>query len=145
MTRPRKPRATRAAVTAGLALAVSLALAACSSSSGATAAPGASTGASAGASAAAASTCAVSTSAAGTPAQIKSFAFPTGLTVKAGDAIAWSNGDAVGHTVTFDDGTCASGTIAPGSTVTISYTVPGSYPFHCSIHASMKGTLVVTG
>ena len=42
----------------------------------------------------------------GTPAEIKNFAFPTGLSVTAGQAIAWTNGDTANHTVTFDDGSC---------------------------------------
>jgi plastocyanin len=91
-----------------------------------------------------AATCEVVAGATGTAAEIKGFAFPAGLTVKAGDAITWSNGDSAPHTVTFDDGTCASGNIAGGASVTVSYTVAGSYPFHCAIHPQMTGTLEVS-
>lgn len=81
----------------------------------------------------------------GTAAEIKGFAFPAGLTVKAGEAIAWTNSDSAPHTVTFDDGTCASGSIRGGATVVVRYTVPGTYAFHCAIHPSMTGTLEVKG
>ena len=99
----------------------------------ATAAPAAPTSAS----------CEVVADGTGTPATIKSFAFPSGLTVKAGEAVAWTNSDGAPHTVTFDDGTCASGKIAGGATVVVRYTTPGTYAFHCAIHASMTGTIKV--
>jgi plastocyanin len=139
--------------------AATLALAACSGSGattapatpGLTAAPpstavsGAPSAAPASSAPSAATACAVVTGATGTAAQIQGFAFPSGLTVKAGQAITWTNGDGAPHTVTFDDGSCASGQIGPGSSVTVRYDVAGTFTFHCSIHTSMKGTLVVTG
>jgi plastocyanin len=87
--------------------------------------------------------CEVVTDGTGTAAEIKGFAFPAGLTVKAGEAIAWTNGDSASHTVTFDDGTCKSGTIAGGATLVVRYDTPGTYAFHCSIHSSMTGTIEV--
>lgn len=80
----------------------------------------------------------------GTAAEIKDFTFPSGLSVKVGDSISWTDGDSAPHTVTFDNGTCDSGRISPGSTVTVTYTVAGTYTFHCAIHSSMTGTLEVT-
>jgi plastocyanin len=136
----------------GLATAVAaaaLALAACSGSSStptpASQAPASQAAASAPASEAAttAGNCAPGGSG-GTAEQIKDFAFPSGITVKAGGAITWSNGDSAPHTVTFDDGSCESGQIAPGSSVTVTYSKAGSYPFHCSVHPNMKSTLTVT-
>ena len=81
----------------------------------------------------------------GAPAEIKGFAFPAGLTVKAGEAIAWTNADSAPHTVTFDEGSCKSGSIGPGATVVVMYTTPGTYAYHCAIHAKMTGTLEVKG
>ncbi len=80
----------------------------------------------------------------GTAAEIKGFAFPTGLTVKAGGSISWTNGDTAPHTVTFDDGTCST-PVAPGTTVTVQYTTAGTHPFHCSVHPNMKSSLDVSG
>lgn len=95
---------------------------------------------------AAAATCEVKGDAASaTVADIANFSFSADLTVKAGAAIAWANKDGAPHSVTFDDGSCTSGTIAGGATIVVTYLAPGTYPFHCAIHGRMKGTLTVTG
>ena len=120
-----------------------LALAACSSS-GATAAPASQPAASAPAapaSAAAGGTCSEGTGS-GTAAEIKDFAFPTGLSVASGSAISWTNGDSADHTVTFDDGSCNT-PVKAGSTVTVTYSTPGTHAFHCTIHPQMTGSLEV--
>jgi plastocyanin len=120
-----------------------LALAACSSSGG-TAAPASQPAASAPAapaSAAAGGTCAVG-SGSGTAAEIKDFTFPTGLSIAAGSAISWTNGDSANHTVTFDDGSCDT-PVNSGATVTVTYSTPGTYAFHCTIHPNMTGSLEV--
>jgi plastocyanin len=148
----------RRSALAALIASAALALAACSSSGSTPAptSPAASAPASAAASAAASAPASEAASAAaggvcatggsgGTAEQIKNFAFPTGITIKAGDSIAWSNGDTAPHTVTFDDNSCDSGQIAAGTAVTVTYSKAGSYPFHCKVHPTMKGTLTVTG
>jgi plastocyanin len=95
---------------------------------------------------AAAVTCDVAGAAAtAATAEIVNYGFPAGLSVKAGTAITWANGDGVPHSVTFDDGTCTSGTIPGGGNTVVTYLAPGTYSFHCAIHAKMKGTLIVTG
>ncbi|MBY8879050.1 cupredoxin domain-containing protein [Actinacidiphila acidipaludis] len=78
---------------------------------------------------------------------IQNFAFhPAALTVKPGAPVTVVNADSTAHTVTatgskpFD-----TGTIAPGHTVV--FTAPrtaGSYPYICTIHPFMKGTLTVS-
>jgi plastocyanin len=93
----------------------------------------------------AAAACETVDGATGTAAQIKGFAYPADLTVAAGGSITWTNADSAPHTVTFDDGTCASGSIGPGGSVTVRYDVAGTFAFHCAIHPSMTGTLVVGG
>ncbi len=90
----------------------------------------------------------------GTPAatgenvQIQNFAFsPATLTVKAGTTVTWTNNDGTQHTVTPDAGAPAgfgSGGLSPGTSYSFTFTGPGTYPYHCSIHQSMKGTVVVT-
>jgi plastocyanin len=79
---------------------------------------------------------------------ISGFAFSGTLTVKPGEKVTVTNQDSAAHTLTdkkthlFDtgniDGNGGKGTFtAP--------TKPGSYPFGCTYHAGMEGTLVVQG
>lgn len=118
-----------------------VALAGCSSS-GSTGAPAASSGGGGGAAA-----CSKSTGAGTVQAAIKDFEFdPATVTAKVGDIITWTNNGPTSHTVTVDNQSgCDTGTIAAGSTSSLTFTAAGSYPFHCSIHSSMKGTITITG
>jgi plastocyanin len=67
--------------------------------------------------------------------------------------VKWINNDqsssvygntGVTHTITADDGSFASANIPPGNTFEHTFTVAGDYPYHCSIHPTMKGTVTVT-
>jgi plastocyanin len=68
---------------------------------------------------------------------------PSSLTVDNGDTVTWSNGDTVSHTVTADNGTFDTGTIAAGATASVTFSVPGTFAYHCTIHPSMVGTVIV--
>ncbi|HEY6013696.1 MAG TPA: plastocyanin/azurin family copper-binding protein, partial [Candidatus Limnocylindrales bacterium] len=64
---------------------------------------------------------------------------------KVGDTITWTNNDTAGHTVTVDNqSSCDTNTIAGGATGSLTFTVAGTYAFHCKIHSSMKGTITVS-
>ncbi len=84
----------------------------------------------------------------GQTVMIQNFAFsPATLTVKAGTTVTWTNNDGTQHTVTPDAGAPAgfgSGGLSPGTSYSFTFTSPGTYPYHCSIHTSMKGTVIVT-
>jgi plastocyanin len=67
---------------------------------------------------------------------------PQHLDVLQGDTVHWTNDSVRTHTVTADDGSFDSPAPAGNSSFTAP-TKPGSYPFHCSIHPEMHGTLVV--
>jgi len=99
--------------------------------------------ASAAAGSAAAGACAVAPSSATATvnATIKDFKFsPDPIQAKVGDVIAWTNNDTVGHTVTLDDNSCSTDTIAVGSSGLLTFTAPGTYTYHCKIHPTqMKG------
>jgi plastocyanin len=78
---------------------------------------------------------------------IKNMMFtPSQITVAKGGTVTWTNNDSVAHTV-IDDlsnvGGPASGDIQPGSTYSFTFTKSGSFQYHCSIHPSMRGTIVV--
>jgi plastocyanin len=75
---------------------------------------------------------------------IAGFAFaPATITVSVGTTVTWTNNDSTGHTVTADDGSFASGTLAPGATFSQAFTTAGTFAYHCSIHSSMQGTVTV--
>jgi plastocyanin len=69
---------------------------------------------------------------------------PPQITVNKGDTVTWANNDSIAHTVTSDTGSeLGSGDIQPGSTYSHTFNTAGSFQYHCSIHPSMRGTIVV--
>jgi YVTN family beta-propeller protein len=88
-------------------------------------------------------TAAVTTAAASVT--IDKFAFsPPTLTVNAGQAVTFTNNDAVTHTATSTTGAWDSGDLpAGGGSFTVTLTRPGTYAYKCTIHPSMMGTLIV--
>lgn len=76
---------------------------------------------------------------------IMNFAFsPDSLTIKAGDTVIWTNNDNVAHTVTSDSGSeLGSPHITPGNSYSHTFSTAGTYNYHCSIHTTMKGIVIV--
>ena len=75
---------------------------------------------------------------------IQQYAFlPSELSVRAGSTVTWSNEDEAVHTVTAVDKSWDSGRIPIGGTFSQAFGAPGSYEFACSVHAAMKGTIIV--
>jgi plastocyanin len=65
--------------------------------------------------------------------------------------ISWENPTADLHSITHDECKTAgercvfdSGPLGPNGTFTVRHLPPGNYPYHCSFHPIMQGTLVVT-
>jgi plastocyanin len=76
---------------------------------------------------------------------IKSFSFnPQQLQVKVGDTVTISNDDTATHTWTADDGSFDAGELAPGATKTQIFSQAGTVKYHCKIHSSMQGEVVVS-
>lgn len=76
---------------------------------------------------------------------ISGFAFdPPVITVKAGTAVTWTNDDTTIHTVTGDDNDLNAGTLGPSQSGEFTFEEPGTYAYHCDIHTSMTGTVIVT-
>ena len=92
-----------------------------------------------------ASTAATTTAATATNAvAINGFSFePDALKVKVGATVTWINDDTVAHTVIADDNSFASSNLQPGGSFSFRFTRPGTYAYHCSIHPSMHGSVVV--
>ncbi len=74
---------------------------------------------------------------------------PQQITISTGSELTWINQDSVNHTVVGDGtgpgGDFQSKTLQPGEEFSFIFDQPGNYPYHCSIHPSMKGTVIVTG
>jgi plastocyanin len=68
---------------------------------------------------------------------------PASYTVKAGTTVTWVNNDGVPHTVTADDNSFDSGSIAAGEKFTHTFGTAGTFAYHCNFHSGMTGTLVV--
>lgn len=64
------------------------------------------------------------------------------ITVAAGQAVRWTNGDPVEHTITFDDGP-GSAMLPQGGGYARRFDQPGVYTYHCTPHPYMKGVVVV--
>jgi plastocyanin len=77
-------------------------------------------------------------------AVVQDFMFrPARLAIAAGTTIVWTNGGQVVHTVSAEDGSFDSGPIEAGERRGITFSRPGTYPFHCTPHPFMRGEVVV--
>jgi plastocyanin len=77
---------------------------------------------------------------------IKNNAFtPTTVTVKKGAKIVWTNMDSVAHNVVSDTGVFTSQSLQKGEAYTLDTAnlATGTYAYHCSIHPTMTGTVIV--
>jgi plastocyanin len=77
-------------------------------------------------------------------ARIVQFAFvPASVDLAVGSRMTWTNDDPTPHTVTADDGTFDSKQLDPGASFSVVLDKAGSYSYHCEIHPTMVGTVVV--
>jgi len=75
---------------------------------------------------------------------LANFAFsPAAITVKAGTTVTWTNRDEDAHTVAIS-GSPVSRPLQTGETYTHTFAQPGTYSYLCTIHPTMRGTVVVT-
>ena len=77
--------------------------------------------------------------------EISGFAFnPSTLTIPKGATVIWTNMDSAAHTIVSDSGNeIDSGSIAKGETYGHTFSTSGTYNYHCGIHPSMKGQIIV--
>ena len=88
---------------------------------------------------------AAGTTGSGTAVAIDNFAFsPATLKVKVSQKVSWTNEQpGVAHTVTADGGTFDH-PMPSGATFSFAFTKAGSFAYHCTMHPSMHGTIVVS-
>jgi hypothetical protein len=71
------------------------------------------------------------------------FSFMPGVVhIKAGETVFWRNDGTEQHDVTGSD--WHSGALDPGYTYHLTFGIPGTYPYRCSIHLDMVGSVIVT-
>ncbi len=76
--------------------------------------------------------------------EIKNFSFnPSTLTVTKGTTVTFTNSDSSSHTVTANDGSFDTGNISSGASQTITFSKTGTFTYYCSVHPTMKGTIIV--
>jgi plastocyanin len=75
---------------------------------------------------------------------VADFAFaPDSIEVPVGTEVTWSNEDDTTHTVTADDAAFDLSLDGSGTTASHTFDEAGEISYHCSIHESMVGTVVV--
>lgn len=76
--------------------------------------------------------------------RIVQFAFvPVSLEVSVGTRVSWVNDDPAPHTVTADGGAFDSRQLDRGGTFSFVLDRPGMFTYHCEIHPTMVGAVVV--
>jgi plastocyanin len=68
---------------------------------------------------------------------------PATLTIKQGDTVIWINKDPFPHTATAQDKSFDSSEIATDKSWSHTGEKVGKFPYVCTLHPTMKGTLIV--
>ena len=68
---------------------------------------------------------------------------PNPIVLAVGGTATWKNNDNVAHTASANDGTWDSGSIAPGASFSRTFPAAGSFPYKCTFHPGMVGTVTV--
>ena len=69
---------------------------------------------------------------------------PGDLSVAVGETVAWTNKDPFPHNVASTAGGFASQDLSPGETWQFTPNTEGRYPYVCTLHPGMAGTLIVS-
>ncbi len=79
-----------------------------------------------------------------TEVKIDNFSFgPVTLTVPVGTTVTWTNRDDIPHTVVSTDKVFKSKVLDTDEKFSYTFAKAGTYPYFCSIHPKMTGTVVV--
>ena len=75
---------------------------------------------------------------------ISNYSFsPNTITIKKGDSVTWTNDDPMPHTISADDNSFKSDYLSTGQSFNYTFNQAGTFGYHCSVHPSMKATVVV--
>ena len=76
---------------------------------------------------------------------IQNFAFsPQTVHIAVGGTVTWTNQDSAAHTIVSDTGSdIGSPSLATGQQYSHTFAAAGPYAYHCGIHPSMTGTVIV--
>jgi plastocyanin len=92
----------------------------------------------------AAGAAAVTAAASSATVDIDNFAFtPAALTVTAGTTVTWKNEDDSPHRIGDKNGTFKSAALDTDDSFSHTFAAPGEYPYICTIHPYMLGTIIV--
>jgi amicyanin len=69
---------------------------------------------------------------------------PSSVTIIVGSTVTWRNDDGIQHTVTSDSGSeLESALLSQGDTYAHTFNTVGTFPYHCTPHPFMTGTVIV--
>jgi plastocyanin len=68
---------------------------------------------------------------------------PPTVTIGTGATVTWRSADGLGHTTTSDAALWSGALAAGGGPYSVRFTAAGTFTYHCNIHPSMTGTIVV--
>src|SRR5438132_2313038 len=70
---------------------------------------------------------------------------PNPIRITVGSTVTWTNNTGPRHTASSDTGAWTTGNIAPGATsAAVAFNTAGTFPYHCAIHPSMTGSVIVS-
>lgn len=70
---------------------------------------------------------------------------PNPIRISIGSTVTWTNTTAPTHTATSDTAAWTTGNVATGGTSSaVSFPTAGTFTYHCAIHPSMTGSVIVS-
>jgi plastocyanin len=68
---------------------------------------------------------------------------PETVEITKGETVQWTNNDLAPHTATSNGAEFDSGSIEADASWSQTFEKPGTFPYHCTFHPEMKGTVIV--
>lgn len=70
---------------------------------------------------------------------------PNPITINKGESVVWTNKDFGIHTITENDGLFSSDNLRPDQTFEHKFDQSGTFEYHCKLHPTMTGKVIVVG